>query len=154
MERVDAGQEFTALVDYAHKPDAVTAVLTALRPATPGRLIIVIGAGGDRDHGKRPLMGEAAAKYADLVVVTDDNPRTEDPAAVRAAMLEGVFVGPGLAVEVAGRRDAIAHAVALAHRGDTVVVAGKGHEQGQEIDGVVHPFDDRTVLRELIEGTA
>ena len=106
-----------------------------------------------RDHGKRPLMGEAAAKYADLVVVTDDNPRSENPAAVRAALLEGASAGPGVTVEVAGRRDAIAHAVKLAHRGDTVVVAGKGHEQGQEIDDVVHPFDDRAVLRELIEGT-
>jgi UDP-N-acetylmuramoyl-L-alanyl-D-glutamate--2,6-diaminopimelate ligase len=152
MERVDAGQEFTAFVDYAHKPDAVTAVLTALRPVTAGRLIVVIGAGGDRDHGKRPLMGKAAAQHADLVVVTDDNPRTEDPAAIRSAVLSGASAGPGVAVEVAGRRDAIAHAVALAHRGDTVVVAGKGHEQGQEIDGVVHPFDDRAVLRELILG--
>jgi len=150
MERVDAGQEYTAVVDYAHKPDAVTAVLTALRPVTPGRLIVVIGAGGDRDHGKRPLMGEAAARHADLVVVTDDNPRTEDPAAIRAALLEGAADGPGVAVEIAGRRDAIAHAVALAHRGDTIVVAGKGHEQGQEVDDVVHPFDDRDVLRELI----
>jgi UDP-N-acetylmuramoyl-L-alanyl-D-glutamate--2,6-diaminopimelate ligase len=150
MERVEAGQEFTAIVDYAHKPDAVTAVLSALRPVTPGRLIVVIGAGGDRDHGKRPLMGEAAAQHADLVVVTDDNPRSEDPAAIRADLLRGASAGPGVAVEVAGRRDAIAHAVALAHRGDTIVVAGKGHEQGQEIDGVVLPFDDRTVLRDLI----
>ena len=151
MERIEAGQEFTAIVDYAHKPDAVTAVLTALRPVTPGRLIIVLGAGGDRDHGKRPLMGEAAAQHADLVVVTDDNPRSEKPAAIRADVLSGASAGPGVAIEVAGRRDAIAHAVALAHRGDTVVVAGKGHEQGQEVDGVVHPFDDRTVMRELIE---
>ncbi len=151
MERVEAGQEFTAIVDYAHKPDAVTAVLTALRPVTPGRLIVVLGAGGDRDHGKRPLMGEAAARHADLVVVTDDNPRTEDPAAIRADLMTGASEGPGVAIEVAGRRDAIAHAVALAHVGDTVVVAGKGHEQGQEVAGVVHPFDDRTVLRELIE---
>jgi UDP-N-acetylmuramoyl-L-alanyl-D-glutamate--2,6-diaminopimelate ligase len=154
MERVDEGQEFTAIVDYAHKPDAVTAVLTALRPVTPGRLIVVIGAGGDRDHGKRPLMGEAAAQHADLVVVTDDNPRSENPAAIRAELVRGASAGPGVAVEVAGRRDAIAHAVALAHRGDTIVVAGKGHEQGQDIDGVVHPFDDRTVLRELIEEAA
>jgi UDP-N-acetylmuramoyl-L-alanyl-D-glutamate--2,6-diaminopimelate ligase len=152
MERIDAGQEFTAVVDYAHKPDAVIAVLTALRPVTPGRLIVVIGAGGDRDHGKRPLMGEAAARHSDLVVVTDDNPRSEDPASIRAALLSGAAAGPGVAVEVAGRRDAIAYAVALAHRGDTVVVAGKGHEQGQEVDGVVHPFDDRDVLRELITG--
>lgn len=150
MERVEAGQPFTAIVDYAHKPDAVTAVLDALRPVTPGRLVVVIGAGGDRDHGKRPLMGEAAARAADLVVVTDDNPRSEDPAAIRAAVLSGAQAGPAASVEVAGRREAIAHAVALAHAGDTVVVAGKGHEQGQEVDGVVHPFDDRAVLVELI----
>jgi UDP-N-acetylmuramoyl-L-alanyl-D-glutamate--2,6-diaminopimelate ligase len=151
MERVEAGQEFTAIVDYAHKPDAIVAVLSALRPVTPGRLVVVIGAGGDRDQGKRPIMGAAAAEHADLVVVTDDNPRTEDPAQIRAEVLRGAADGPGAAIEVAGRRDAIAHAVALAHRGDTVVVAGKGHEQGQEVDGVVHPFDDKAVLRELIE---
>jgi UDP-N-acetylmuramoyl-L-alanyl-D-glutamate--2,6-diaminopimelate ligase len=150
MERVDAGQDFTAIVDYAHKPDAVTAVLGALRLVTAGRLMVVIGAGGDRDHGKRPLMGEAAARHADLVIVTDDNPRTERPAAIRAAVLEGAAAGPGVAVEVPGRREAIAHAVGLAHRGDTVVVAGKGHERGQEVEGVVHPFDDREVLVELI----
>ena len=154
MERVEAGQDFTAIVDYAHKPDAVTAVLTALRPVTPGRLIIVLGAGGDRDHGKRPLMGEAAAQHADLVVVTDDNPRTENPAVVRRAVLDGASSGPAASVEVPGRREAIEHAVALAHRGDTVVVAGKGHERGQEIEGVVHPFDDRDVLRQTIEERA
>lgn len=150
MERVEAGQEFTAVVDYAHKPDAVTAVLTALRPVTPGRLIIVLGAGGDRDHGKRPLMGEAAARHADLVVVTDDNPRSESPAAIRAEVLSGAAQGPGEALEVAGRAEAIAHAVGLARRGDTVVVAGKGHERGQEVAGVVQPFDDRVVLRDAI----
>ncbi|MET0766952.1 MAG: UDP-N-acetylmuramoyl-L-alanyl-D-glutamate--2,6-diaminopimelate ligase [Aeromicrobium sp.] len=154
MERVEAGQPFTAIVDYAHKPDAVTAVLSALRPVTAGRLIVVIGAGGDRDHGKRPLMGEAAARHADVVIVTDDNPRSEQPGAIRAAVLEGAAAGPGVAIEVAGRRAAIAQAVAMAHLGDTVVVAGKGHERGQEIDGVVHPFDDHGVLVELIGGAA
>jgi UDP-N-acetylmuramoyl-L-alanyl-D-glutamate--2,6-diaminopimelate ligase len=154
MERVDAGQPFTAFVDYAHKPDAVTAVLSALRPVTAGRLIVVIGAGGDRDHGKRPLMGEAAARQADVVIVTDDNPRSERPAAIRAAVMEGAAAGPGVAIEVAGRREAIGQAVAMAHVGDTVVVAGKGHERGQEIEGVVHPFDDRDVLVELIGGAA
>lgn len=151
MERVEAGQSFTAVVDYAHKPDAVEAVLTALRPVTAGRLVVVIGAGGDRDHGKRPLMGEVAARYADLVVVTDDNPRTEDPAAIRRAVLSGASGGAATVVEVPGRRDAIAHAVSVAELGDTVVVAGKGHEQGQEVGDVVHPFDDRDVLRALIE---
>ncbi len=152
MERVDAGQPFTAIVDYAHKPDAVTAVLEALRPVTAGRLIIVIGAGGDRDHGKRPLMGEAAAQHADVVIVTDDNPRNEKPAAIRADLMSGAGNGPGLAIEVAGRREAIAHAVAMAHLGDTIVIAGKGHERGQEIRGTVEPFDDRDVLLELIAG--
>ncbi|AXT86769.1 UDP-N-acetylmuramoyl-L-alanyl-D-glutamate--2,6-diaminopimelate ligase [Aeromicrobium sp. A1-2] len=154
MERVEAGQAFTAIIDYAHKPDAVTAVLSALRPVTAGRLIVVIGAGGDRDHGKRPLMGQAAALHADVVIVTDDNPRTEPPAAIRAAVLEGAAAGPGVAIEVPGRREAIAHAVAMAHLGDTVVVAGKGHELGQEADGVVAPFDDREVLVGLIGESA
>jgi UDP-N-acetylmuramoyl-L-alanyl-D-glutamate--2,6-diaminopimelate ligase len=150
MERVEAGQPYTAIVDYAHKPDAVTAVLTALRPVTAGRLIIVIGAGGDRDHGKRALMGEAAAAYADVVIVTDDNPRTENPASIRADVMSGAGNGPGIASEIAGRREAIAHAASMAHLGDTVVIAGKGHERGQEIDGTIHPFDDREVLLELI----
>lgn len=154
MERVDAGQPYTAIVDYAHKPDAVAAVLTALRPVTAGRVIIVLGAGGDRDHGKRPLMGELAARYADVVIITDDNPRTEPPAAIRAAVMEGAAAGPAVVIEVPGRREAIAQAVSMAHLGDSLVVAGKGHEQGQEIDGVVHPFDDRQVLVELIEGHA
>jgi len=151
MERVERGQEFGAVVDYAHKPDAVTAVLSALRPITAGRLIVVIGAGGDRDHGKRPLMGAAAAAIADLVIVTDDNPRSEHPAAIRAQVLGGASPGPGVAIEVGDRREAITHAVSVAHRGDTVVVAGKGHERGQEINDVVHPFDDRDVLATAID---
>jgi len=150
MESVEAGQEFSAVVDYAHKPDAVTAVLSALRPVTAGRLIIVLGAGGDRDHGKRPLMGAAAARLADVVIVTDDNPRSENPAAIRAEVLDGTAVGPGVAVEIGDRREAIAHAVAIARRGDTVVIAGKGHEQGQEIAGELHPFNDRVELESAI----
>ena len=151
MERVERGQEYVAVVDYAHKPDAVTAVLTALRPVTAGRLIVVIGAGGDRDHGKRPLMGAAAASIADLVIVTDDNPRTENPAVIRADVLGGASPGPGVAIEIADRREAITHAVSLAHRGDTIVIAGKGHERGQEVNGVIHPFDDRDVLATAID---
>ncbi len=151
MERIERGQDFAALVDYAHKPDAVTAVLSALRPVTAGRLIVVLGAGGDRDHGKRPLMGAAAASIADLVIVTDDNPRSENPAAIRAAVLDGASLGPGATIEIGDRREAIAHAVSVALRGDTVVVAGKGHERGQEIDGVVHPFDDREVLASALD---
>ena len=149
MERVDEGQQFVALVDYAHKPDAVEAVLAALRPATRGRLLIVLGAGGERDPGKRPLMGRAAARLADVVVVTDDNPRGEDPAAIRSAVLAGVDPAEAHAelVEQPGRDRAIRAAVAMARPGDTVVVAGKGHETGQEVGGTVHPFDDRDVLR-------
>ncbi|WP_231123852.1 UDP-N-acetylmuramoyl-L-alanyl-D-glutamate--2,6-diaminopimelate ligase [Nocardioides sambongensis] len=154
LERVRAEPDpgFPVLVDYAHKPDAVEAVLSTLRPVTAGRLIIVLGAGGDRDTGKRPLMGELAARGADLVVVTDDNPRSEDPAAIRAAVLAGA-TGAGAAaevLEVEGRRDAIATALDRARPGDVVVVAGKGHETGQEIAGVVHPFDDRLVVAELL----
>jgi UDP-N-acetylmuramoyl-L-alanyl-D-glutamate--2,6-diaminopimelate ligase len=151
LERVDAGQDFLAVVDYAHKPDAVAAALNALRPLTRGRLLVVIGAGGERDPGKRPIMGEIAAQLADVLVVTDDNPRSEDPAAIRAELVLGAESVTGDRAElheVGDRRAAIALAVGLAEAGDTVVVAGKGHETGQEVAGTVHPFDDRVVLRE------
>jgi UDP-N-acetylmuramoyl-L-alanyl-D-glutamate--2,6-diaminopimelate ligase len=152
LERVDVGQDFLAVVDYAHKPDAVTAALDALRRQTEGRLIVVLGAGGDRDTGKRPIMGEIAARLADVLVVTDDNPRTEDPAAIRAAVLAGaaqVPAGERAQVHEEGdRRAAVRLAVSLAAAGDTLVVAGKGHETGQEVHGTVHPFDDREVLAE------
>ncbi len=138
------------VVDYAHKPDAVAAALDTLRPLTQGRLIVVIGAGGDRDPGKRPLMGEIAAAGADVLVVTDDNPRSEDPAAIRAAILAGTTGGRAEVVEVGDRRAAIAEAVRRAGTGDVVLIAGKGHETGQEVAGVVHPFDDRAVAREAL----
>ena len=151
MERVDAGQPFLAVVDYAHKPAAVAMALAALRPLTKGRLIVVLGCGGDRDRIKRPLMGAAAAA-ADLLLITDDNPRSEDPAAIRAAMAEGARTVPGAVWwEIGDRGTAIAEAVRQAGPGDTVLVAGKGHEQGQEIAGIVHPFDDRVVLRAAIQ---
>ena len=127
-----------AYVDYAHTPDGLETVLKALRPHTRGRLMVVFGAGGDRDAGKRPLMGAAAIALADIVIVTDDNPRGEVPAAIRAQVLAGA---PG-AVEIGDRREAIAAAVAQLRTGDVLVVAGKGHEQGQIVGGVVHPFDD------------
>ncbi|MBW0092093.1 UDP-N-acetylmuramoyl-L-alanyl-D-glutamate--2,6-diaminopimelate ligase [Pseudonocardia oceani] len=148
MQRVDAGQPFLAVVDYAHKPAAVAALLDALRDEVQGRLITVLGCGGDRDRGKRPLMGSAAAARSALLVVTDDNPRTEDPAEIRAAMLAGALAesGRGEVVEIGDRRAAIAAAVAAARPGDAVVVAGKGHEVGQEIHGVKHPFDDAAEL--------
>jgi UDP-N-acetylmuramoyl-L-alanyl-D-glutamate--2,6-diaminopimelate ligase len=131
-------------VDYAHTPDAIEAAVEALRPHAKDRLIIVLGAGGDRDVGKRPEMGAVAARLCDLVIVTDDNPRSEDPAAIRAAILEGA---PG-AREVAGRREAIAAAIAEAGADDIVLLAGKGHEQGQIVGDQVLPFDDVAVARE------
>ncbi|HEX7739853.1 MAG TPA: UDP-N-acetylmuramoyl-L-alanyl-D-glutamate--2,6-diaminopimelate ligase [Marmoricola sp.] len=150
LERIDSGQGFLAVVDYAHKPDAVAAAIAALRPMTTGRLIVVLGAGGDRDRGKRPLMGRIAAELSDVVIVTDDNPRTEDPGSIRAEVVAGARdADAGIAEvrEIGGRRAAIREAIDLAGPGDTVLVAGKGHETGQEIDGVVHPFDDRDEVR-------
>jgi UDP-N-acetylmuramoyl-L-alanyl-D-glutamate--2,6-diaminopimelate ligase len=159
LEVVDAGQGFLAVVDYAHKPDAVEAVLRDLRARTPGRLVVVLGAGGDRDRGKRPLMGEVAARWADVLVVTDDNPRSEHPASIRAEVLAGARGAGGHAVvhDVGDRRAAIELAVDQVAVGapdapgtaseDTVAVLGKGHETGQEVAGVTHPFDDRVVLR-------
>ncbi|HEV7204406.1 MAG TPA: UDP-N-acetylmuramoyl-L-alanyl-D-glutamate--2,6-diaminopimelate ligase [Jatrophihabitans sp.] len=155
MERLDLGQGFLAVVDYSHKPAAVDGALRALRPLTPGRLVIVLGCGGDRDRGKRPHMGDIAARGADSLIVTDDNPRSEDPAAIRQAMLDGALAVPaaerGEVIEIGDRTEAIARAVADARPGDTVLVAGKGHETGQEIAGIVHPFDDRDVLRAALE---
>jgi UDP-N-acetylmuramoyl-L-alanyl-D-glutamate--2,6-diaminopimelate ligase len=145
MERVDVGQPFTALVDYAHTPDAVTALLRTVRAITPGRVVVVLGCGGDRDRPKRPLMGRAAVEGADVAVLTSDNPRSEDPLAILAEMAQ-----PEALVEP-DRRRAIELAVAQARPGDAVVVAGKGHETGQEVAGVVTPFDDRVVLREALQ---
>jgi UDP-N-acetylmuramoyl-L-alanyl-D-glutamate--2,6-diaminopimelate ligase len=147
LERIDEGQDFVVVVDYAHKPDAVAAALATLRPLTQGRLIVVLGAGGDRDPGKRPEMGRLAADGADLLLVTDDNPRSEEPSAIRAAILDGTTGGRAEVVEIADRRTAIAEAVRRALPGDVVLIAGKGHESGQEVAGVTHPFDDRVVAR-------
>jgi UDP-N-acetylmuramoyl-L-alanyl-D-glutamate--2,6-diaminopimelate ligase len=147
LERVAAPGPVVGVVDYAHKTDAIVAALGALRESTAGALICVIGAGGDRDKGKRPAMGRAAAEGADLVIVTDDNPRTEDPAQIRAEVRAGAEAVTGTEViEVPGRREAIAEAVTRARPGDVVALLGKGHERGQEIAGATHPFDDRVEL--------
>jgi UDP-N-acetylmuramoyl-L-alanyl-D-glutamate--2,6-diaminopimelate ligase len=146
LESIDRGQGFLALVDYAHKPGALQAVLENLRKQVAGRLAIVFGAGGDRDPGKREPMGRIAAEWADLVVVTDDNPRSENPAAIRAAILSGAAAGRAEVVEIGDRRDAIVHAVTWARPGDIVLIAGKGHETGQTSAGVTRPFDDREEL--------
>jgi len=149
FEPVTAGQDFAVIVDYAHKPDALDNVLkTARELAGDGRLIVVVGAGGDRDRGKRPMMGEAAARWADVVVLTSDNPRSEDPEAIIDAIAEGAGAG---ALRIADRREAIEHAIGAARSDDVVVIAGKGHETYQEIAGGVKlPFDDREVAREAL----
>ena len=137
-----------AYVDYAHTPDGLRTVLAALRPHASGRLIVVFGAGGDRDRGKRPQMGAIAADLADIAIVTDDNPRSEAPEAIRTEIIAGT---EGLE-EIPGRAEAIAAAAGRLRKGDILVVAGKGHEQGQDIDGVVHPFDDVAVTAEALGG--
>ncbi len=144
FESVDEGQAFAVVVDYAHTPDALENVLRTARALGDGRLIVVFGAGGDRDQDKRPLMGQVARQLADVVIVTSDNPRSEDPLAI----IEDVLVGSGTEVEVdPDRASAIRRAVGAADAGDVVVIAGKGHEQGQDLGGVVAPFDDREVAR-------
>ena len=146
MERIERGG-VRGIVDYAHTPDAIERLLGALRGSGDGRLIVVLGAGGDRDRGKRAQMGQIAARLADTVIVTDDNPRSEDPEAIRAAVLSGAHTAGGAAaLEIGDRAVAIHHAAAMATPGDTVAVLGKGHETGQEIAGVIVPFDDREVL--------
>jgi UDP-N-acetylmuramoyl-L-alanyl-D-glutamate--2,6-diaminopimelate ligase len=145
FEPVDAGQPFAVLVDYAHTPDSLENVLRAARAITSGSVICVFGCGGDRDRGKRPLMGAVARRLADRAIVTTDNPRSEDSAAIAAEITAGIE----MEVEL-DRRRAIELAVAAARSGDVVVVAGKGHEQGQQFADRTLPFDDRTVAREAL----
>ena len=148
MQRAASLRGAGVYVDYAHTPDAVATALAAIRPHATGRVIAVIGAGGDRDRAKRPLMGKAAATGADLVIVTDDNPRTEDPAAIRREVLAGCSG----AREIGDRAEAIAAGVSLLRSGDVLLIAGKGHETGQIIAGVTHPFDDALEARRAAEG--
>ncbi len=150
FESVEEGQSFAVVVDYAHTPDSLENVLRAARLLTPSRLHVVFGCGGDRDRGKRPQMGEIAQRLADRVIVTSDNPRSEDPEAIVAEILAGAGREAEHNVD---RREAIAEAIAGAEPGDVVVIAGKGHEQGQEFAaGRKIPFDDVTVAREILRG--
>ncbi len=144
-----AGNGAPAYVDYAHKPEALENVLLALRPYTTGKLVVVFGCGGDRDPGKRPIMGEIAGRLADTVIVTDDNPRTEKPEDVRKQILDAVST----AVEIADRREAIFASIAMLEAGDCVVVAGKGHEEGQIVGDNTLPFSDHKVVAEALEAT-
>lgn len=153
FERMANDRGIAAYVDYAHTPDAVERVLTVARAATSGRVIAVLGCGGDRDPAKRPLMGAAAALLADIVIVTDDNPRSEDPSMIRRSVLTGATTARELH-EVGDRSAAIDLAVELAGAGDCIMLLGKGHEAGQEIAGVVHPFDDRVELRRALGATS
>jgi UDP-N-acetylmuramoyl-L-alanyl-D-glutamate--2,6-diaminopimelate ligase len=137
-------------VDYAHKPDALAKAFDALRPYTKGKLVVVFGAGGDRDRGKRPLMGAIAADKADRVIITDDNPRSEDPAAIRAAILAEAPA----AIEIGNREEAIRHAIAGLNPGDVLIVAGKGHESGQIVGDRVLPFSDHDAIATALKERA
>jgi UDP-N-acetylmuramoyl-L-alanyl-D-glutamate--2,6-diaminopimelate ligase len=148
---VDEGQPFTVLVDYAHTPEALENVLTEAREITAGRLVCVFGCGGDRDRSKRPLMGDVVARLADSAIVTSDNPRSEDPQAIIDEILAGMFGDPEVEPD---REAAIASALERAGEGDVVVIAGKGHEQGQEFADRIVPFDDREVVRETLRRLA
>lgn len=146
LQRIPGPGRGEVYVDYAHTPDGLETVLKALRPHATGRLIVVFGAGGDRDRAKRPLMGEIAGRLADVAIVTDDNPRSEDPAAIRRAVREGC----PKAQEIGDRRAAIRHAIEQMRDGDVVIIAGKGHEQGQIVGAVTHPFDDAAEAAEAL----
>ncbi|MFN3892220.1 MAG: UDP-N-acetylmuramoyl-L-alanyl-D-glutamate--2,6-diaminopimelate ligase [Beijerinckiaceae bacterium] len=146
LEKIGERNGAPVFVDYAHKPDALEKVLAALRPMTSGKLVVVFGCGGDRDRGKRPIMGEIATRAADVVIVTDDNPRSEDPAAIRAEILAAA---PG-AIEIGDRAQAIRQAVSMLRPGDALVVAGKGHETGQKIGATTLPFSDHEAARKAL----
>ena len=150
LESVNLGQNFTALVDYAHSPDAVINVLQAVREFTSGKVIAVLGCGGDRDTSKRPMMGAALANNCDIAIFTSDNPRSENPQAILKEMVGELQVSKPSAV-IANRADAIEYSVSQAAIGDTVIILGKGHESGQEIEGIITPFDDRIQLAQAIE---
>jgi UDP-N-acetylmuramoyl-L-alanyl-D-glutamate--2,6-diaminopimelate ligase len=150
LEKIDIGQKFLALVDYAHTPDAVERVLAAVRQITPGRVIGILGCGGDRDASKRPLMGKALVLGCDFAILTSDNPRSESPSKILEQMAAEIEPGENVMLEE-DRRGAIALAITEALPGDTVIILGKGHEIGQEIKGIEYPFDDRIELAQAIE---
>jgi UDP-N-acetylmuramoyl-L-alanyl-D-glutamate--2,6-diaminopimelate ligase len=151
LEEVSVGQSYSAFVDYAHTPDAVSNVLESIREFTTGKVIAVLGCGGDRDASKRPLMGQALLKGCDIAIFTSDNPRSEDPSQILKEMVGNLKVSePARVIE--DRKSAIDYAVSLASQGDTIAILGKGHEIGQEIDGKKLEFDDRKVLAEAIAG--
>jgi UDP-N-acetylmuramoyl-L-alanyl-D-glutamate--2,6-diaminopimelate ligase len=149
LEKVDLGQEFLALVDYAHTPDAVIKVLETVAANKQGRIIGVLGCGGDRDKGKRSLMGRALSELCDVAIFTSDNPRSEDPKSILQDMLSGVENSGSVKV-IEDRTAAILHSVSIATKGDVVIILGKGHETGQEVNGIITPFSDQHVLEQAI----
>jgi UDP-N-acetylmuramoyl-L-alanyl-D-glutamate--2,6-diaminopimelate ligase len=150
MESIERGQDFTALVDYAHTPDAVHNVIATATEFTSGKVVAVLGCGGDRDSSKRPLMGSALLQESGIAIFTSDNPRTEDPQKILDDMTKHLQISAPSQV-IVDRREAIAYAVSLCEPGDTLIVLGKGHENGQEINGQKLDFDDRLVLAEILE---
>lgn len=151
IEMLPTGTPYRVILDYSHVPDALMNILTTVRQFAKGRVIAVFGCGGDRDQGKRPMMGEIAGKLADLSILTSDNPRTEDPMKILAAIEEGIKPTGGKYVVIENRREAIRYAMKQGEKGDIIVLAGKGHETYQEINGVKHPFDEKVVVQELLE---
>lgn len=150
-EMLETHTPYKVLLDYSHSPEALESILTAVRDFTRGRVIALFGCGGDRDHGKRPMMGEIGGKLADYCILTSDNPRNEDPMAILAAIEEGIRHTDGEYTVIENRREAIRYALNMAREGDLVVLAGKGHETYQEIRGVKRPFDEKVIVRELLE---
>ena len=150
IELLETDTPFRVILDYAHSPDSLENILKAVRETTKGRVIALFGCGGDRDHGKRPIMGEIAGELSDLCILTSDNPRNEDPFDILNAIEEGIRPTGCEYTVIENRREAIRHALTIAQAGDVVVLAGKGHETYQEIRGVKHPFDEKIVVRELL----
>jgi UDP-N-acetylmuramoyl-L-alanyl-D-glutamate--2,6-diaminopimelate ligase len=153
LQSISLGQPYKALVDYAHSPDAVKNVLNAAREFTTGKIIAVLGCGGDRDASKRPQMGRALLEGCDISIFTSDNPRSENPAHILEEMTNGLSIQAPSQI-ISDRAEAIAYAVRCAKPGDSILVLGKGHEQGQEMSGKIVDFDDRLVLAAAIEGTS
>ena len=151
IEMLPTGTPYRVILDYAHSPDSLKNILKTVREFTRGRLIAVFGCGGDRDRSKRPIMGEIGGRLADLCILTSDNPRTEDPMAILAAIEEGIKPTGKPYEVIENRRAAIRHAMEIAREGDIIVLAGKGHETYQDIQGVKHPFDEKVVVQELLE---
>ena len=152
MESLDTeGFDFSVILDFAHTPDGIMNLLSSVHEFAKGRIISVFGCGGDKDKTKRPIMGEMAGIYSDICIVTSDNPRTEDPMQIIEMVLDGVRKTKAEFTVIENRREAIKHALEIAKPNDVVVLAGKGHETYQEINGVKHPFDEKIIVHELLD---